>query len=334
MTNEASSTIGILVTNLGTPLAPTPQAVRKYLAEFLWDPLIVQIPRPIWWLLLHGIILRTRPKKSAANYKKIWTPSGSPLLVFTSELMQKLQIATQNKGFLFKYALGMRYGQPSIKEALLTLRKEGVSELIVLPLYPQYSKTTTTSTFLEINRQLQAINWNPCLYPINDYRGEQSYIKALVESIKAHWQKQKPGQKLIFSFHGIPKKLINQGDPYYHQCLETANSVTSALNINKKNIEIVFQSRFGREEWLQPYCSEVLQRLPKEGCKHIDVICPGFAVDCLETLEEMAITNKKLFHQAGGLIYNYIPALNDSEAHIESLSKLLINQVNKISIGS
>lgn len=334
MTNEASANIGILVTNLGTPLAPTTQAVRKYLAEFLWDPLIVQIPRPIWWLLLNGIILRTRPKRSAANYKKIWTSSGSPLLVFTSELMQKLQIATQNKGYQFKYALGMRYGQPSIKEALLTLRKEGVSELIVLPLYPQYSKPTTISTFLEIDRQLQSINWAPRLYPINDYRGEPSYIKALVESIQAHWQKQIPGQKLVFSFHGIPKKLINQGDPYYDQCLETANSVISALNINKKNVEIVFQSRFGREEWLQPYCSEVLQRLPKEGCKHIDVICPGFAVDCLETLEEMAITNKKLFHQAGGLTYNYIPALNDSEAHVESLSTLLMNHINKISIGN
>lgn len=322
------SKTGVLVTNLGTPDAPTPSAVKKYLAEFLWDPNIVQIPRPLWWLILNGIILRTRPKKSAQLYQKIWTTLGSPLLVSTSKLLRRLQVATTKKGYPLTYELGMRYGNPSIKQSLLNLRDQQVKNIIVLPLYPQYSKTTTASTLCEIQKQLKLMGWHPKLYLIDNYAQEPSYISALADSIQTHWQKQPPGQKLLFSFHGIPLKSIKQGDPYFAQCLNTAAKTASLLNLNEEQFDIVFQSRFGKEKWLQPYCVEVLQNLPKEGYKHIDVICPGFAVDCLETLEEIAITNKEIFHLANGLTYNYIPALNDSSTHIQCLTEILIKHLN------
>ncbi|MBA2653615.1 MAG: ferrochelatase [Gammaproteobacteria bacterium] len=328
MSNTNPPKIGVLITNLGTPDQPTPSAVKKYLKEFLWDPFIVQIPRPLWWLILNGIILRTRPKKSAKLYQKIWTKSGSPLLVFSSELVRKLRGAMTSRGYTFKYALGMRYGEPSIKQALINLREQGVTQIIGFPLYPQYSTTTTASTVHAIKKQLQQLKWEPTLHFIENYAYEPSYISALAHTIHNHWQKQIPGQKLLFSFHGIPKKLIAKGDPYFDQCLDTAAQVASKLNLEEKKWGVVFQSRFGREEWLQPYCNKVLQDLPKEGYKHIDVICPGFAVDCLETLEEMAITNKKIFHQAGGLIYNYISALNTTDLHIQSLSDILIKNAN------
>lgn len=330
MKERHQSKIGILVTNLGTPQAPTPQAVKKYLAEFLWDPFIVKIPRPIWWLILNGIILKIRPKKSAKLYQKIWTAQGSPLLVFTSELLRKLSDSLINKGHHFTYALGMRYGKPSIFEALSKLQEQQVSHIIILPLYPQFSNTTTGSTLHEIEKQLKILKWNPSRSFIDNYAEEESYIEALSHSIKEQWQKQMPGQKLLFSFHGIPKKNIERGDPYYDQCLITAEKVATKLQLDKKKWDIVFQSRFGKEKWLQPYCNEVLKNLPSEGIKHIDVICPGFSVDCLETLEEMAITNKKLFHQSGGIIFNYIPALNDSALQLRSLSDILIKHLDEI----
>lgn len=331
MANQTTEkSVGVLVTNLGTPQAPTPSAVKEYLAEFLWDPAIVQIPRPVWWLILHSIILRVRPKKSAQLYQKIWTDQGSPLLVTSTELTRKLELAAIANQLSIKCVLGMRYGQPSLGDALQILKNKTIDDLIVLPLYPQFSKTTTASTLTEINQQFQQLNWFPKVHPINYYADDSSYIDAIAHSIQSHWRQQNPGQKLLFSFHGIPKRLTLQGDPYYDHCMVTATKVADALNLKPEAWQIVFQSRFGREQWLQPYCAEVLQSLPREGCKHIDIVCPGFPVDCLETLEEIALANKALFYKAGGLTYNYIPSLNASDYHIQMLLQILRNKLDSL----
>jgi ferrochelatase len=322
-----SSETGVLITNLGTPEAPTRKAVRKFLAQFLSDPSILQIPRPIRWLLLNGIILTIRASQSAKLYQKIWTPQGSPLLVYSLALLQKLQTIAAEAGYCFSFALGMRYGKPSIQQALMDLYAKKVTTLVIFPLYPQYSTTTTASTFREIEKQLIKMNWNPNIKYIENYATEESYLKAISNTIHAHWQKQSPGHKLLFSFHGLPQRSLSQGDPYFHQCHQTAEKIAELLPLDKEKWEVVFQSRFGRERWLQPYCSQVLEQLAKNGCKQVDIICPGFAVDCLETLEEIAITNKRLFQQAGGLNYNYIPALNDSMMHAKSLAHILIKHV-------
>jgi protoporphyrin/coproporphyrin ferrochelatase len=322
---------GILITNLGTPQAPTKSAIKQYLAEFLADPYVVQMPKLLWWPLLNGIILQIRPQKSTRLYQKIWTSQGSPLLVFMSEILRKLRVSTKAKDS-FHYALGMRYGQPSIQQALLDLRNQQASKLILFPLYPQYASTTTGSMFAEIEVQLKKMDWQPKRHFIAHYAEEPSHIQALVHTIRAHWQRQIPGQKLLFSFHGIPEKHITRGDPYYHQCLRTAQQIALKLNLDNRNWEIVFQSRFGLQRWLQPYCATRLKELPKTGCSHIDIICPGFSVDCLETLEEIAIRNKTLFHQAGGITYNYIPALNDSDLHIQSLVEILVKRLHYIGI--
>jgi protoporphyrin/coproporphyrin ferrochelatase len=325
--NIPNLNIGILVTNLGTPEAPTVAAVRAYLKEFLSDPFVVQIPQPIWWLLLHGIVLPIRPAKSLHLYQKIWTPAGSPLLVLSQQLLKKIQKTVNLSGYAFEFALGMRYGQPAIHRALASLRERQVEQLIILPLYPQFSNTTTASTKAHVHKQLKLLKWQPELKFINHYWQEQSYITALTQSIQEHWHKQTPGQKLLFSFHGIPKKHTLKGDPYFDQCHATAKQIAHALNLDAKQWEIVFQSRFGRSQWLRPYCTERLAQLPSEGYKHIDVICPGFAVDCLETLEEIALTNQELFYASGGLSYQYIPALNDSYKHSQCLAEILIKHV-------
>jgi ferrochelatase len=316
---------GVLVTNLGSPEAPTRAAIRKYLSQFLWDPLVVQIPRLLWWPLLNGLVLTTRPKKSAKLYQKIWTPSGSPLVVTTTKLTQKLERVCLNQQLDFKFAMGMRYGDPSLSTALQVLQEQQVTSIIILPLYPQYSRTTTASTFKEINHQLALMNWHPQVIQIDNYASHPSYINALCLMIQAHWQKHTPGQQLLFSFHGIPQKNILKGDPYLDQCLETASKVASQLNLPREKWQVVFQSRFGGEKWLEPYCNQTLQSLPGKGVDHIDVICPGFAVDCLETLEEMAMTNREIFMQAGGKQYNYIPCLNDSECHVQSLLEIILS---------
>jgi ferrochelatase len=321
-----SKNIGILLTNLGTPSEPTPKAVRHYLAEFLSDPHVIQIPRLLWWFILHGIVLQTRPAKSARLYQKIWTPVGSPLLVNSQKILQKLQILLKKRLIPAKVVLGMRYGEPSLKKALAELNTANVAKLLIFPLYPQYSNTTTASTVAAIKRELAILKWQPeQLHVIDAYATNSNYISALTNSINAFWQRQSPGQKLLFSFHGIPKRLIDKGDPYYQQCLATATTVVKQLHLTENQWQVVFQSRFGRAGWLQPYCQQVLQSLPQQGYRHIDIICPGFAVDCLETLEEIAITNKELFFAAGGKSLNYIPALNDSDHHIHALANMIID---------
>lgn len=314
---------GILVINLGTPDAPTPEAVRRYLAEFLWDPYIVQIPRPIWWLILRGIVLRVRPPKTANLYQRIWREKGSPLLIHSQELVQNIQTQFQQMTEDCPVVLGMRYGNPSINEALQVLQKKEVEKMVVLPLYPQYSTPTTGSTMAELNRSLEKLSWQPQIEVINDYHDDSLYICAVADSIKQHWQQHEPGEVLIFSFHGLPEKYNHRGDPYSQQCLATATAIANKLNLNERQWRLVFQSRFGRERWLKPYCNEVLTQLPALGIRKIDIICPGFPVDCLETLEEIAITNKEVFYQAGGKVYHYIPALNAADVHGKFLATIL-----------
>ncbi len=311
---------GVLVCNLGTPDEPTAKALKRYLAEFLWDPRVVEIPRPIWWLILHGIILRTRPKKSAELYKKIWTDQGSPLLVKSQYIVDGIQ---QQLGDNYLVTLGMRYGSPTIRQGLNTLRDAGVQKIHVLPLYPQNSATTTASTFDAISQSLKSWRNIPELLFVNSYAVNADYITALASSVINHWQQHGRGKKLIMSYHGIPQRNVDLGDPYFNQCQQTSSLLANALQLNSEQYQVVFQSRFGRAKWLQPYCVETLETLAKQGCKNVDIICPGFPADCLETLEEIAIRNTNLFRQAGGEQLNYIPALNDNPAHIKMLSNLI-----------
>lgn len=319
--------IGILFTNLGTPSNPTPKAVRRYLAQFLSDRAIVNIPRLLWWFILYGFILPIRPKRTAKLYQKIWDTSGSPLLSISSKLVAKLQKILQAKNHHFEVELGMRYGEPSLKKALSSLYQASVTQLVIFPLYPQYSKTTTGSTITEINLQLKKMNWFPRIIVIKDYHDDEGYIAALTRTIKLQWQKKSPSKMLLFSFHGLPQKSVVQGDPYFHQCQTTASLVAKQLGLTDSQWQIVFQSRFGKEKWLQPYCSQFLHSLAQNHCDEVDIICPGFSVDCLETLEEIAMTNKDIFLRAGGKVLNYIPALNDSDLHAQMLTSILFKKM-------
>ncbi|MCK5003368.1 MAG: ferrochelatase [Gammaproteobacteria bacterium] len=316
--------LGILLVNLGSPEAPETHAVRRYLAEFLWDKRVVDAPRWLWWFILHGIILRTRPARSAAAYKKVWTDQGSPLIATA-----RLQTQAIEKALMKKFRgdiivdLAMRYGRPSIKDGLHALRKAGARRLLILPMYPQYSATTTASVFDEVTHVLRHWRWLPDLRFINQYHDHPKYIKALANSIRNHWDKNGRGDKLLFSFHGIPQRYADDGDPYFCHCQKTARLTAEALQLDDKEWQLVFQSRFGKEPWLQPYCDETLQQLPKDGIKSVDIICPGFSADCLETLEEINVENRELFLEAGGEQFHYIPALNTSEEHIDALNEVL-----------
>jgi protoporphyrin/coproporphyrin ferrochelatase len=322
-------TLGILVTNLGTPDAPTAAALRRYLAEFLWDPRIVEIPRPVWWMILHGVILRTRPKRSAHAYQSIWTNEGSPLLVIARRQAAALQAAlTQQHGGSIKVALGMRYGNPSIADALDELRKANVQRILVFPLYPQYAAATAASTFDAVAAAFKTWRWIPELRMITHYHDDPAYIKAVATSVKEHWAQHGQAEKLLFSFHGIPKRCLLAGDPYHCECHVTARLIAEQLELPPERWQLAFQSRFGREEWLKPYTDKTLESFGKAGIKSVDIVCPGFSADCLETLEEMAMLNRGVFLKAGGERYNYIPALNDRPDHIQALAALVSRHIN------
>ncbi len=317
---------GILLTNLGTPDAPTPQALRRYLGEFLWDPRVVEIPRPVWWLILHGIILRIRPARSARKYQRIWWQEGSPLLVISRRQAGAIEdrLKTLCRGPV-QVALGMRYGNPSIASALGELRQAGVRRLLVFPLYPQYSATTTGSTFDAVVKDLRSWRWLPELRMINHYHDEPAYIEAVAESIETGWHQDGPPERLLFSFHGLPKRNLLAGDPYHCECHKTARLVAERLGLAEEHWAVSFQSRFGKAEWLQPYTSVVLEEWGRAGVKRVDTVCPGFSADCLETLEEIAEENRDIFLEAGGGEFRYIPALNDNPRHIVGLVEVLCN---------
>lgn len=317
-------TLGVLVVNLGTPDEPTPAAVRRYLRQFLSDPRVVEAPRWLWWPVLEGFILRVRPARSAAAYRKIWTKQGSPLLVLTTALAAAIQerLREQSSAAIVVEP-AMSYGNPSIESALKRLFAQGASGILVLPLYPQYSNSTTGTVFEAATRLLSQRRFAPGLRFINHYHDSSGYIEALAASVREAWQVNGQGERLLFSFHGLPRRMVEQGDPYYRQCLETSGRVAEALGLRKGSWQVSFQSRVGREEWLRPYTDELLQQLGEQRMGKIDVLCPGFAVDCLETLEEIAMQNAERFVAAGGGELRYIPALNTRPEHVAFLSGLI-----------
>lgn len=326
--SDSTVPLGILLTNLGTPDAPTAPALRRYLAEFLWDRRVVDVPRPLWWLILHGIILRTRPARSARLYRKVWTAQGSPLLLIARRQQGLLQQALDTRWpGKTRVALGMRYGNPSIAAALAELRAVGVSQVLVLPLYPQNSCSTTASTFDAIAEALRATRAVPALRFVADYHTDAAYIDALAASVREARQDGAPVQRLLFSFHGTPERYRAEGDPYYRQCLTTARLTAERLGLKEDEWQVSFQSRFGREPWLQPYTDAVLQALPAQGIRQVQVICPGFSADCLETLEEIAGENREIFMHAGGESFHYIPALNDRPDHIAALAGIVAREL-------
>lgn len=317
---DRNRSTGVLLTNLGTPDAPTVSAVRRYLAEFLWDPRVIEMSRPLWWLILHCVVLRIRPRLSAAAYRTIWTEAGSPLLV---QLRKQAQALAGLANLDVEVAIGMRYGEPSIASGLSTLSGAGVEQILVLPLYPQYSATTTASTFDAIAKTLETWRRVPSLRFVADYHDDAGYIEALSSSVRGAWSQRERAEKLLFSFHGIPKRYVNAGDPYYQQCLETVRLVTESLGLSEDAWQLAFQSRVGREVWLQPYTDEVLRRWGAQGVDSVEVVCPGFSSDCLETLEEIDQRYRALFEDSGGKHFYYIPALNDRQVHIQALQDII-----------
>lgn len=322
-TPDKTDVTGILLTNLGTPQAPTPAAVRRYLAEFLADPRVVEAPRWLWLPLLHGIILRSRPRRAARAYASIWSEEGSALLAITRRQAAALQAALQQHHASYRVIAAMRYGQPSIAAGLHALREQGAGRILVLPAYPQYSSTTVGSVFDAVSEELRRWRWLPELRFITHYHDDDGYIDALAESVQAHWRSRGRGECLLMSFHGIPKQYAEAGDPYPTQCQHTASLLAERLGLTSAHWEVTFQSRFGPTEWLRPYTDERLRDLARAGIRQVDVICPGFAADCLETLEEIAIQNRQVFESAGGRTLRYIPCLNDSPGHIHALTHLI-----------
>lgn len=317
--------IGVLLCNLGTPEAPTASAVRTYLAEFLADPRVVELPRALWMPILHGIILNVRPRRSAHAYAKIWTDAGSPLMVNARAQQAAVAAALESAApGTYQVALGMRYGQPSIASALRELAAANVRKILVLPLYPQYSAPSTASVIDAVTAELRQWRWVPELRTVMDYHAEDAYIAALADSVREYRAANGSGERLLISFHGIPRRYFLAGDPYFCQCQATARLLAERLGLGKDEWLITFQSRFGRDKWLEPYTDITLGQLARDGVGRIDVICPGFAADCLETLEEIAVQNRELFEAAGGRDLRYIPALNVRPDHIAFLQDLVI----------
>ncbi len=324
--NQAFPKTAVLLVNLGTPEQPTAASVRRYLGEFLMDPRVVEIPKPIWWLILHGIVLRVRPAKSAKAYQSIWTERGSPLKVNTEDLAAALREELQQRGVGdVAVEIAMRYGNPSIQDQVTRLKESGIQKFIVLPLYPQYAAATTASIFDKVAETFSRWRHVPELKFISDYHLDEGYVAAVASSIEQFWQANGKPDLLLFSLHGLPAVSRKQGDPYYDQCVATTQAIAAKLGLDDKAWKLVFQSRFGAQEWLKPYCVEVLKELPGQGVKSVDVVCPGFAVDCLETLEEIAIANKEIFIETGGESYRYIPALNASADHAKALAGLVLS---------
>lgn len=319
--------MGVLLVNLGTPEAPTPSAVRRYLAEFLWDPRVVELPRPLWWLILHGVILRFRPARSAEAYQQIWTDKGSPLLLHSLAIADgvRSRLPEHFEGEVH-VELAMSYGNPSIPDAIDRLSAANVTRIVVLPLYPQYSGTTTASVFDAVTRTLSRRRWVPELRFINQYHDYPEFIAAHAANINEYWTAHGRGNKLLFSFHGVPMETLLQGDPYHCQCHKTARLIADELGLADEEWILSFQSRVGRSQWLKPYTDETVTKLGQSGVERLDVVCPGFSADCLETLEEIAMQNAEFFADAGGGELRYIPALNERDDHVTFLTNLLVEQ--------
>lgn len=319
-THGSAQRTGILLVNLGTPAAPTAAALRPYLKQFLSDPRVVEIPKLVWWPILNGIILNLRPAKSAHKYASIWTDAGSPLKVHTEQQAQALtQSLAQDPDGKLIVAWAMRYGAPSVSGTLQDLRARGCTRILVLPLYPQYAASTTASAMDEVARCLQHWRNLPELRFVRNFHDHPAYIAALAASVREHWSKHGQAEKLVMSFHGVPRRSLELGDPYHCECHKTARLVAEALELPEDRWQLTFQSRFGKAEWLQPYTEPTLEKLARSGCKSVDIMCPGFVSDCLETLEEVAMECREAFMSAGGEQYHYIPCLNERPDWIEAL---------------
>lgn len=312
----------IVYCNLGTPDEPSAPALRRYLAEFLADRRVVEIPRLVWWPILHGIILRTRPRKSAAKYASIWLPEGSPLKVWTERQATLLRGYLGERGHQVTVRCAMRYGNPSIASVLDELKAQGVTRVLVLPAYPQYSGTTTASVIDAVTAWSEAVRSLPELRFVNRYHDDPGYIKALARTIRAHWAAHGQGDHLVMSFHGVPERTLHLGDPYHCECHKTARLLAEQLGLAPERFTVTFQSRFGKAKWLEPYTEPTLVAMAKKGLKNVDVVCPGFTSDCLETLEEINMEVREAFLHAGGQAFHYIPCVNDSPEWIRALADL------------
>ncbi|MGD2141122.1 MAG: ferrochelatase [Burkholderiales bacterium] len=320
---------GVLLVNLGTPAAATAKALRRYLKEFLSDPRVVEIPRPIWWLILHGIILRTRPKKSAEKYATVWTSEGSPLRVHTEKQAQLL------RGYLGEriksphtVAWAMRYGAPSIDSVMTRLHAEGCDRILVVPLYPQYAASTTASVYEAVFASAGKLRNVPAIRLVKHFHDHPAYISALATQVHQYWAEKGKPEKLVLSFHGVPRFTLDRGDPYHCECQKTARLLTLELGIDPEMVVVSFQSRFGRTEWLKPYTIDTMKRLGKAKTGRVDVFCPGFVSDCLETLEEIAIENKAVFLKAGGKEFHHIPCLNERHEWIQALARIAADNLH------
>ncbi|MEO7245051.1 MAG: ferrochelatase [Rubrivivax sp.] len=317
----------VLLVNLGTPDAPTAPAVRRYLAEFLSDPRVIEIPRAAWWLILHGIILRTRPARSAAKYAHVWTASGSPLALWTARQAQLLTGYLGERGAPVLVRHAMRYGQPAIAATLDELVAAGATRVLLIPLYPQYSAATTASATDVVMHWWQRQRRQPGLRIVDHFHDDPDYIDALVRRVRGHWQVEGRGQHLVMSFHGMPARTLRLGDPYHCECLKTARLLADRLGLPSDGFTVTFQSRFGRAKWLQPYTEPTLLALAQRGVHEVDVVCPGFVSDCLETLEEIALEARVAFEGAGGTRLGVIPCLNDQHEWIAALASIALRHL-------
>jgi ferrochelatase len=323
----------VLLCNLGTPQAPEPKALRTYLAEFLGDPRVVEIPRWIWLMILHGIILRLRPAASALKYASIWTPEGSPLKVWTERQAQLLQNAFNLSNHQVLVRSAMRYGQNNIPTVLSELKEAGADRILILPAYPQYSATTTASVFDSVSSWSQKTRLIPEFRFINRYHDHSEYISALAHNIKAHWASHGRAEVLVMSFHGVPQRTLELGDPYHCECHKTARLLAESLGLAKHEYKVTFQSRFGKAKWLEPYTEPSVRTMAQNGVKSIQVVCPGFTSDCLETLEEIAMEVREAFLHEGGERFEYIACLNDNEVWIQGLQKISLEHLQGWPLG-
>ena len=324
-----ATTTGILLVNLGTPEAPTPQAVRAYLREFLSDPRVVEIPKPVWWLILNLFILPFRSQASARRYAQIWTRDGSPLKVHTEKQARLLRgYLGERTGNVPAVEYAMRYGTPSVAETLARMKAGGCERILVVPLYPQYAASTTATVIDAVGAELARMRTQPALRTISHFHDDGGYIGALTQGVREYWTANGRPDVLLMSFHGVPRYTLDRGDPYHCECHKTARLLAEALQLTPQQYRVTFQSRFGRAEWLQPYTAEVLKTLGTEKTGRVDVICPGFVSDCLETLEEIAIEGKGIFLSAGGREFNAIPCLNESDLWIRALADLTLRHLH------
>lgn len=322
-----SGPVGVMLVNLGTPATPTPRDIRRYLAEFLSDPRVIEIPRYLWLPILHVLVLARRPRRLQPRYEGIWMEGGSPLLVYSRRQAEGVQAALQARGMDVRVELAMRYGEPSIAQTITQLRKQGCERILTVPLYPQYAASTTATVVDAVGRHLGKLRDQPELRYIKRFHDAPGYIDALAQQISDYWQANGRPQKLVMSFHGLPRYSIELGDPYYRDCLETARLLQERLALPPEQVEVTFQSRFGAARWLEPYTEPTLKTLAAQGVTDVDVICPGFLADCLETLEEISQECREAFLEAGGRQFRYIPALNDHPAWIAGLTDLVDNHL-------